>query len=79
MSSAIQLPIDKCVPCRGVLNPRGFFSVLGQLGLDEVANYWVHPGSHVLGTEDPFLLLDTQVVKLFYRQRDKTIYVIPRG
>ncbi|GMN28102.1 hypothetical protein TIFTF001_049431 [Ficus carica] len=33
----------------------------------------------VLGTEDLLFSLDTQVVKSFYGERDKTVYIIPRG
>ncbi|GMN52479.1 hypothetical protein TIFTF001_021622 [Ficus carica] len=78
MSSAIQLPVDKRVLRRGDLNPPDFFSILGQLGQGEVTNYRVHTGSRVLRIEDLHFSLDTRVVKSFYGERDKTVYVIPR-
>ncbi|GMN59820.1 hypothetical protein TIFTF001_028906 [Ficus carica] len=70
MSSKIQLPIDKRVPCRGVLDPPGFFSVLGQLGLGEVTNNQVHPSCSVFGTEDLLFSLDTRLVEPLYEKRD---------
>ena len=79
MSSTIQLFIDKRVSCRGVLDPSGFFSVLEQLGVDEVANNWVHPSGRILRIENLLFSLDTWLVESFYGERDKTLYVVPRG
>ncbi|GMN50979.1 hypothetical protein TIFTF001_020132 [Ficus carica] len=79
MSSTIQLPVDKCVPCQGVLDPPGFFSVLGQLRLGEVTNNRVHPSRGVLGTKVLLFSFHTRLVESLYEERDKTLYVIPRG
>ena len=79
MSPMIQLSVDKRVSCRGVLDPSGFFSILGQLRVSEVADNWVHPSSRVLGTENLLFSFDTRLVESFYGERDKTLYVIPQG
>ena len=65
MSSMIQLPVNKRVPYRSVLNLSGFFSILRQLGVSKITDNRVHPGGRILRTEDLLFSLDTQVVKSF--------------
>ncbi|GMN47570.1 hypothetical protein TIFTF001_016755 [Ficus carica] len=79
MSSTIQLPIDKGVSCRGVLNSSSFFPVVRQPGRREVIDDWVHPSYGVFGTENLLFLFNTGLVEPLYRERDETVHVVPRG